>query len=249
MDMAHFNKGGSSDILQLVSFRLGKEEFAVDILKIQEINRLVEITRVPKAPAFVEGVINLRGKVIPVIDLRKRLGLANEQRDEETRIVVMDIQKRIVGLIVDSVSEVLRAPSSSVEPPPPMLGGIDSEYIRGVCKLEDRLLILLDVNKLLSIEEADLLEGPPVESVDEEKKKSSASAGREITMEYRGMAGMVAVERDIEAAIDQVSNRPNVTREDLNKLVAHVKGLLEGNLYEEDLELYGELGEMAKYIK
>jgi len=151
MDMAHFNKGGSSDILQLVSFRLGKEEFAVDILKIQEINRLVEITRVPKAPAFVEGVINLRGKVIPVIDLRKRLGLANEQRDEETRIVVMDIQKRIVGLIVDSVSEVLNITEDEIEPPPTFgSSDMDTANILGMGKVKGQLKILLDVDRVIS---------------------------------------------------------------------------------------------------
>ncbi len=245
MDITHFSKGGGSDILQLASFRLGNEEFAVDILKIQEINRLVEITRVPKAPIFVEGVINLRGKVIPVIDLRKKFGLSNEARDDETRIVVMDIRKRIVGLIVDSVSEVLRAPASSVEPPPPMLGGVDSEYIKGVCKLEDRLLILLDVNKLLSIEEAEMLEGP---SEQEETKSGGASGNSDITLEYRGMAGMVEVKKNIENVIDNMSAGTNVSKEDLDKLVTHVKGLLEGKFFEEDLELYGELGEMAKYI-
>lgn len=245
MDIMHFGKSGGSDILQLVSFRLGKEEFAVDILKIQEINRLVEITRVPKSPMFVEGVINLRGKVIPVIDLRKKLALSNEERNDETRIVVMDIRKRIVGLIVDSVSEVLRAPARSVEPPPPMLGGIDSEYIKGVCKLEDRLLILLDVNKLLSMEEAEMLEDP---TECEAVKSNSASDGDEVTMEYRGMAGMVEVKKNIADVIDNMSNGENISKKDFDKLVIHVKGLLEGNFFEDDLELYGELGEMAKYI-
>ena len=141
------------ELLQLVSFKLGNEEFAVDILKIQEINRMVEITKVPKSPEFVEGGINLRGKVIPIIDLRKRFGMEASEYTKNTRIVVVDIDNKVVGLIVDGVSEVLRLPASTVEPPPPIVAGIDAEYINGVGKLEDRLLILLELEKVLSQEE------------------------------------------------------------------------------------------------
>ena len=148
----------SEDLLQLVSFNLGKEEFAVDILKIQEINRMVEITKVPKSPDFVEGVINLRGKVIPIIDLRKRFNLPGSESTKQTRIVVVDIDNMVVGLVVDAVSEVLRLPANTVEPPPPIVAGIDSEYISGVGKLEDRLLILLELDKVLSKDEKKVLE-------------------------------------------------------------------------------------------
>ena len=148
----------SEDLLQLVSFNLGKEEFAVDILKIQEINRMVEITKVPKSPEFVEGVINLRGKVIPIIDLRKRFKLPGSESTKQTRIVVVDIDNMVVGLVVDAVSEVLRLPANTVEPPPPIVAGIDSEYISGVGKLEDRLLILLELDKVLSKDEKKVLE-------------------------------------------------------------------------------------------
>ena len=142
------------DLLQLVTFRIGEEEFGVDILRVQEIIRIMEITRVPKAPDFVEGVINLRGKVIPIIDLRKRFGLEVKEHDKHTRIIVIEMNNMIVGFVVDAVSEVLRIPADTVEPPPPaVMGGIDSEYISGVGKLEDRLLILLDLDKLLSQEE------------------------------------------------------------------------------------------------
>jgi purine-binding chemotaxis protein CheW len=142
------------DLLQLVTFRIGEEEFGVDILRVQEIIRIMEITRVPKAPDFVEGVINLRGKVIPIIDLRKRFGLEVKEYVKHTRIIVIEISNMIVGFVVDAVSEVLRVPADTVEPPPPaVMGGIDSEYISGAGKLEDRLLILLDLDKLLSQEE------------------------------------------------------------------------------------------------
>ena len=139
----------SSEIYQLVTFNLGNEEYAVDILKVQEINRMIEITSIPNARSYVEGVINLRGKVIPIINLRKRFGLDSKELNSHSRIIVVDIGTSI-GLIVDSVSEVLRLSSDTVEPPPPMTAGNGSaEYIKGVGKLPDRLLILLDIEKLL----------------------------------------------------------------------------------------------------
>jgi len=145
------------ELLQLVTFSIGEEEFGVEILKVQEIIRMLEITRVPKAPDFVEGVINLRGKVIPVIDLRLRFGLQAKGHDKKTRIIVIEINHMIVGFVVDSVSEVLRIPSGTIEPPPPVISGLDSEYISGVGKLDDRLLIMLDLNRLLSREEKSAL--------------------------------------------------------------------------------------------
>lgn len=140
---------GSSEILQLVTFTLGNEEYAVDILKVQEINRMKEITRVPNSPSYVEGVINLRGKVIPVVNLRKKFGLAERESDEQSRIMIMDIQGITMGLVVDSVSEVLRVPANIVEPTPPMASNISTEFIKGIAKLEDRLIILLDMDRLL----------------------------------------------------------------------------------------------------
>jgi len=143
----------SSQILQLVTFTLGGEEYAVDILKVQEINRMKEITRVPNAPYYVEGVINLRGKVIPVVCLRKFFGLPEEEDRSRQKIMIMDIQGTTIGLIVDTVSEVLRISSSIVEPPPSMTYSVSTEFISGIAKLEDRLIILLDMDKLIGKEE------------------------------------------------------------------------------------------------
>ena len=137
------------DLLQLVTFTLGKEEYAVDILKVQEINRMSEIAKVPNAPPYVEGVINLRGKVIPVINLRQRFGLQDKENDEKSRIIIMDIQGITLGVVVDSVSEVLRIPSSTVEDTPHMASNISTEFIRGIAKLEDRLIILIDMDRLI----------------------------------------------------------------------------------------------------
>jgi purine-binding chemotaxis protein CheW len=136
-------------VLQLVTFTLRKEEYAVDILNVQEINRITEITQVPNAPFYVEGVINLRGKVMPVINLRKKFGLEDKETDDTSRIIIMDIQGVTNGLVVDSVSEVLRIPADIVEPPPPMSSDISSNFIKGVAKLEDRLIILIDIDMLL----------------------------------------------------------------------------------------------------
>ena len=146
-------KRPDDELLQLVTFSIGEEEFGVDILKVQEIIRTMEITKVPRAQDFVEGVINLRGKVIPIIDLRRRFGLDSKSHDKHTRIIVIEINSMIVGFVVDSVSEVLRIPASTVEPPPPVVAGLESDYISGVGKLHDRLLILLDLDKLLSSED------------------------------------------------------------------------------------------------
>ncbi|SDF93533.1 chemotaxis protein CheW [Desulfovibrio legallii] len=144
------------NLLQLVTFHIGDEEFGVDILSVQEIIRPMQITMVPHAANYIEGVINLRGKVIPVINMRTRFNLPPVERDSRTRIVVMEFNQKIVGFLVDGVSEVLRIPASTVEPAPPVVCGIGSEYIRGVGKLDDRLLILLDLDTLLSDTKAEV---------------------------------------------------------------------------------------------
>jgi purine-binding chemotaxis protein CheW len=136
-------------VLQLVTFTLRNEEYAVDILNVQEINRITEITQVPNSPPYVEGVINLRGKVMPVINLRKKFGLEDKETDDTSRIIIMDIKGVTNGLVVDSVSEVLRIPTDIVEPPPPMSSDMDSKFIKGVAKLENRLIILIDIDELL----------------------------------------------------------------------------------------------------
>ncbi|MDW8002867.1 MAG: chemotaxis protein CheW [Deltaproteobacteria bacterium] len=136
-------------ILQLVTFKIGNEEFGVDILKVQEINKMMNITKIPNAPDYVEGVINLRGKIVPVVDLRKRLNFPQKPYDKNTRIIVVELDGMILGFIVDSVSEVLRIPESTVEPPPSMVSGIESEYVEGIGRLGDRLLILLELRKVL----------------------------------------------------------------------------------------------------
>jgi purine-binding chemotaxis protein CheW len=151
-------KAQTEELLQLVSFNIGQEEFGLGIQSIQEINRMVEITRVPNSPDFVSGVINLRGKVIPIINLRKRFGFPPKENDKNTRIIVVELGSMVVGFVVDAVSEVLRIPKNITEPPPSIVAGIGSEYITAVAKLENRLLILLDLERILKDKEKQQLE-------------------------------------------------------------------------------------------
>lgn len=142
---------------QLVVFDLASEYYGVDIGDVREIIRMQLITRVPGAPSYVEGVINLRGRVVPVVDLRKRLKLNVGEQTKESRIVVVDIAGRDVGVVVDAVTEVLRVPLTSIEPPSSMITNSDSDYLRGIAKLESKLIILLDLNKVLSAIDKDKL--------------------------------------------------------------------------------------------
>jgi purine-binding chemotaxis protein CheW len=148
----------SGEERQLVVFQLGAELYGVDIARVHEIIRLQTITRVPRAPSFVEGVINLRGKVIPVVDLRRRFGLPLADHTRATRTVVVEIGDQVVGIIVDSVSEVLRVSTATIEPPSPVVAGIDSEYLQGIAKLPERLVILLDLDRVLAREERRAIE-------------------------------------------------------------------------------------------
>ena len=147
----------TSDLLQLVTFVVGGEEYAVPILSVHEINRMMEITRVPQAPDFLDGVINLRGKIIPVVDLRTRFGLPRQERNSDNRIVVVEVRGRVIGFTVDRVNEVLRVNQNIVDETP-TIGGIEADYVRGVGKLEDRLLIMLDLEALFADAELDALE-------------------------------------------------------------------------------------------
>ncbi|MCA1932202.1 MAG: chemotaxis protein CheW, partial [Calditerrivibrio sp.] len=137
------------DLLQLVGFKLGDEEYAIDVLKIQEIIRLVEITSVPRTDSYIMGVMNLRGKVIPVVDLRVRFNLEKSDFDKRTRIIVVRFEKENIGFVVDEVTQVVRINRSMIENTPPLVGTIGQEYILGICKYNDRLIILLDIDSLI----------------------------------------------------------------------------------------------------
>jgi purine-binding chemotaxis protein CheW len=142
---------------QLVIFELANEYYGVDIASVESIIKMEAITVVPQSPSFVEGVINLRGSILPVVDLHKRFKLASGEAGKDARIVVVNIDGVKVGMVVDGVSEVLRVSEDAVEPPPPMVTNIDSAFITGIAKINGKLVIMLDLNRVLSThEKADL---------------------------------------------------------------------------------------------
>jgi purine-binding chemotaxis protein CheW len=138
---------------QLVVFELAKEHYGVDISMVESIIKMQEITRIPQSPAFVEGITNLRGIVLPVIDLRKRFGFESKAESRDSRIMVVALGSMKVGMIVDAVSEVLRVQSESIEPPPSMTATSRMNFITGIAKLDEILVILLDASKILSTDE------------------------------------------------------------------------------------------------
>ncbi|HZK44401.1 MAG TPA: chemotaxis protein CheW [Syntrophomonadaceae bacterium] len=143
--------------IQLVVFTLNFDdqicEYGVPISKVNEIITIAPPTRMPQTPDFVEGIINLRGKIIPIIDLKKRFEMGKSDLTGESRSVVLEVENQTVGIIVDEVSEVLRLQVQDIEPPPAVIGGITAEYLTGVGKLEERLIILLDMDKIFSEKE------------------------------------------------------------------------------------------------
>lgn len=151
----HENKlGETAGTMQLVSFRLADEEYGIEITKVQEIILMGEITRVPQTPPYIKGLINLRSTVIPILDLRLRFGLPDQEATDETRIMVVNVEGKTIGIIVDAVSEVLRINQGQIAPPPPTVARLERDYLTGLAKLENRLLILLDIDKILVEEKA-----------------------------------------------------------------------------------------------
>jgi len=145
-----------NELLQLVTFRIGNEEFGFNIFQVKEINKMMDITQIPNSIGAVKGVVNLRGSVIPVVSLREKLGFSEVEDTNNTRIIVVDYQSKSIGFVVDEVNEVLRIDSSTIEPAPAMTTNVESAFISGVAKLENRLLILLELDKILVQDEEEL---------------------------------------------------------------------------------------------
>jgi len=153
----------TGDEEQLVSFKLGKETFAVKVSQVREIGKVQDITKVPRMPSFIEGVLNLRGQITTVIDLKKRFNICLEGgmgTTSASRIIIAEIGDTQIGIIVDAVEDVMRVPRQSISPPPATLtAGAESNYLTGICKLPDRLVMLLDLNKIMSSSEMEQIGG------------------------------------------------------------------------------------------
>ncbi len=139
--------------IQLAVFQLEGQPYAIDIMKIKQIIRPLKISRLPKAPDFLEGVINLRGVVIPVIDMRKRLGMEPGEDRSDDKVIIASVDRKIVGIIVDDVSEVIPVSKSEIQPPPRVIRGIESTYLHGVCRYKDDILMILNLDEILTAEE------------------------------------------------------------------------------------------------
>jgi purine-binding chemotaxis protein CheW len=154
------NSRFSQENLHLVAFELSGEEFGVDIMQVSEVIPVPRITRIPQAPECIKGLINLRGKILVVIDLNKRLGFSSKETDSLSRIIIVEIRDIVIGMLVNSVKEVIRLPLSSIEPTPEMIKSkINAEYLNGVGKTGNRLLILLNLARVLGEEEIEEFNG------------------------------------------------------------------------------------------
>lgn len=141
------------DRVQLVIFRLGETEFGVPVEQVRRIERLKPVTRVPRAPRFLEGVTNIQGEIVPVVDLKKRLALSVGPYDDQARLVVVNLGEQVVGMMVDAVREILWLPVNQIEPPPEMIAEINGVYLTGVGRLGERLIILLSLAQVLTVQE------------------------------------------------------------------------------------------------
>jgi purine-binding chemotaxis protein CheW len=149
----------SGEMKQLISFTVGAEEYGLELLRVKEVIRMRQITWLPKAPSCVKGIINLRGDIIPVLDLRDRLGLESAEQTAMTRVIVVEVEGRLVGMVVDSASQVVRLPADQIDPPPPLAGMETRGFITGVGKMEGKLIVIIDAEKVLSAEEMSQIAG------------------------------------------------------------------------------------------
>lgn len=177
--------------VQFAVFRVGDVKFGIDIMKVREITRYQKTSKIPGTPPFIEGVINLRGIIIPVVDLRKKFGLPPREPDKKTRIIVATILKKLAGLLVDEVIEVLRLPEDAVKPAPQLGETFSSEYLKGVCERGDDIIFIIDFDKLLSSkEQIDYLDFHTIieqqKNKEEEEKESRKSSTASTTKNSKG---------------------------------------------------------------
>jgi purine-binding chemotaxis protein CheW len=162
----------TGQLKQLISFTVGAEEYGLELLRVKEVIRMRQITWLPRAPHCVKGIINLRGEVIPIFDLRDRFGLEAKAYSAMTRVIVVEVDGHLLGMVVDSASQVVRIPVDQIDPPPPVLGSRAQEFITGVGRIGEQLIILLDVDKVLSPEEVSQI----ADSLEKAAKEPAVSA-------------------------------------------------------------------------
>jgi purine-binding chemotaxis protein CheW len=152
-------EGNAAEVKQLISFTVGAEEYGLELLRVKEVIRMRQITWLPKAPSCVRGIINLRGEVIPIVDLRERFGMQGQEQTTMTRVIVVEVEGEPVGMVVDSASQVVRVPADQFEPPPAVMGEGSRDFITAVGKTGDRLIVMIDVERILSTEEMSQIAG------------------------------------------------------------------------------------------
>lgn len=150
-------ESASFSSMQIVCFKIGHEEYGVDILQVQEIYKLPKVTKLPKSVHYIKGVIDFRGRVMPIVDLSEKFGIDSYGDTEDSRAIVVDIAGKLIGLAIDSVSHVVKVDKNDLEPPPPVVKGISGKYIVGIAKLEDGFVVVLDINRIFSKEEINAL--------------------------------------------------------------------------------------------
>jgi purine-binding chemotaxis protein CheW len=148
----------NANSVEVLSFKLGSEEYGINILKVQEIRGYEAVTRIANAPDFMKGVVNLRGLIVPIIDMRIRLNLKKPTYDQFTVVIILNIGKQVVGMVVDSVSDVVTLSGGQIKPPPQMGTALNADYLTGLGTLDERMLILVDIDKLIQIDELELAE-------------------------------------------------------------------------------------------
>jgi purine-binding chemotaxis protein CheW len=150
---------GTGEVKQLIGFMVGAEEYGLELQRVKEVIRMRQVTWLPKAPPSVKGVINLRGDVIPIVDLRERFGLSAQEQQSRTRVIVAEVRGRLVGMVVDAANQVVRVPEDQFDPPPPITGELAKGLVTAVGKVEDRLVIMIDVDRIFSTEDMTQIEG------------------------------------------------------------------------------------------
>ena len=146
-------EGTAEEVKQLISFTVGAEEYGLELLRVKEVIRMRQITWLPKAPSCIKGIINLRGDVIPIVDLRDRFGLESIEQTAMTRVIVVEVDGRLIGMVVDSASQVVRLPADQFDPPPPMVGDRAQAFITGVGKMDGKLILTIDAERILRADE------------------------------------------------------------------------------------------------